>query len=214
MRPTRRSLAVGLVGLTLVGASLPAAAAATAEVVPVRFDIVDLVPGGRRSHEVTVRVVSAATVTAVELRSEGAPSLTWHARLCDQDATCRPVDDALVGLEMAPGTWTVTVTATAADDLQPGDRSDVVGRLVLHGGDVAVTDGATDGATDDTTAQRDPRSVLAGRTGPLALTGAALPAGLALALTATATGAWLVVLARRRRDEDTHDDGPQEGAHA
>ncbi|MBD7917291.1 hypothetical protein H9657_03230 [Cellulomonas sp. Sa3CUA2] len=205
MRPTRRLATVALAALTVVGASPPAAAAV--DVVPVTFELLELAPGEHRSRDLTVHVRDDATVTGVELRSDGAPTVAWDARLCDADGTCRPVDDALVGRVVAPGTWTLTVTAVASHALRPGDRSDVVGRVVLQGGDVTTDGDPGAGAAPGGTSGTGGR--LAGRTGPLALTGAAVPASLALALTATATGAWLVVLARRRRD-----DGTAEGAHA
>ena len=70
MRPPRRLFALGLAALTVVGASLPAAAAV--DVVPVTFHLKGLRPGEQRSHDVTVHVHDAATVTSVELRSDGA----------------------------------------------------------------------------------------------------------------------------------------------
>ncbi|MBO3096291.1 hypothetical protein [Cellulomonas dongxiuzhuiae] len=202
MRPARRLVAATLGALTVVGASLPTAAVAAVDVIPVTFGLLDLVPGEHRSRDLTLDVREDATVTAVDLRSDGAPTFAWDARLCDAHSACRPVDGALVGLEMAPGTWTLTVTAAASDDLAPGDRSDIVGRLVLQGGDVSTAVGTGRPGPQD--AAREASDTLpAGRTGPLALTGAAAPAWLALALAATATGAWLVVLARRRRDDAT-----------
>lgn len=186
----RTRLAVGLAGLMLLGGAQPAVAAV--DVVPVHVELRDLLPGGSRSRDVAVHVRAAATVTAVEVVADGAPSLTWDTRLCDAGGTCRPFDASLVGTRLDAGTWTVGVTAVAAATLAPGDRSTVTGRLELLGGD-DTTQVLADGGTSD------PRR--------LARTGTAVARALAAALTALATGAWLVVLARRRVDRADDPEG-------
>jgi len=194
----RRLVALATAALTaLVGAVQPTVAAP--DTVPVTFDFVDLRPGESRSQGVAVQVRDTGTVTDATLTAQGAADLTWDASLCDASGACLAFGPGLVGTTLEGGTWTITVSVTAGPRLQQRDRSQVVGHLAVQGTEVVPAPDGTDASGGG--AAGSSGGTDAARTAPLAMTGVPVPAWLALALVVTASGAWLVVLGRRRRDD-------------
>lgn len=186
-------LGAGAAASLLVAAVLALACvvltAGTAQAVPlpvqVSFD--NLLPGEVRGTSWPVSVPVPARIAAAAVRQDD--GVQWTARLCPTaGGACLDLLSATVGTTVAEGDYRVQVGVDATD-LQPGQSRSFEARYTLAE--------AEDGWLADTG-------------GALAMTGVpALAVGSVAVLTA-AFGAVLVLLARRRRDDEpAHTTGTE-----
>ncbi|HEY0118127.1 MAG TPA: hypothetical protein VGC04_05040 [Cellulomonas sp.] len=162
---------------------------------PLQVSFTDLQPGQTRSTSWPVQIPTRARITQAMLRQDGPGGVRWTARLCPvSGAACLDVMTAAVGTSITAGDYLLTVGLTVVD-LQPGQSQSLEGRYTLVEDD--------DGVLADTGGD--------GPNGGLASTGlSVLPLGVT-ALALAALGVLLVVLARRRHEEQASDP-PAEGS--
>ncbi|WP_147572715.1 hypothetical protein [Cellulomonas massiliensis] len=191
--------------VVLAGAGLLAGASgadALPQRVPVSFSFEGMLPGEQRTQTRTTTIARDARVSEARVVASGGDGVTWTAELC-RGRTCVDLLAARRGTPLAAGTYDLVVSATAGT-LAPGATAALDGRLSLvenddlafTGGDDPEGDGPDDGADGDdgtATGPGGPGLAFTGSTaGPLA--------GLAAAL--TALGALLVLVGRRRREDE------------
>lgn len=206
---TRRLRAAGAASLTLAvvlaGAGLLAGASgadALPQRVPVAFSFSGLLPGEHRTQTRTTTIARDARVSETLVATSGSTGVTWSAELC-RARTCVDLLAARRGTTIAAGTYDLVVSVTAGR-IAPGAQATLDGRLSLvENDDLAFTGGddpdddGTDGADDDDD------GTAAGPSGPgLALTGAPAGALAALAAALTGLGGLLVLVGRRRREDE------------
>lgn len=163
----------GILGAAVaLGAGAPAA---TAQTLPLSYDLGVVLPGESRSMERPIEVPRTVTVVSADFGSTSDEGL-WHARLCDVSETCTRVSD-LDDRVLTAGDYRLVVTLTMPTDLDLPLSASAEGTMTLLDAGVEATD------------------ILPATGGSSALTTAVLGGALA------AGGALLVIAAGRRRRE-------------
>ena len=186
---TRRAAAVAATSF-LVAALLAlafvvlTAATARAASLPVQVSFDNLLPGDVRSTSWPISVPAPARIATATVREGGSGGVQWTARLCPTaGGACVDLMSATVGTALAQGDYSMEV-GVSAGDLQPGQTRTLEARYTL----VEVADGW-----------------LADTGGTLAMTGLPAAALAVVAVLAAGSGALLVFLARRRREQPSAD---------
>ena len=197
----RAGAATSLVVATLLaGASVvlgAGSAQAAPRPLPVQVSFTDLQPGDVRSTSWPVDIAARARIATAVLHQDGSGGVEWSAWLCPVGGatTCLDVMSAGPGTVVAAGAYQMSVGLTVRD-LRPGQSQSLEARYTFVQDD--------DGVLADTSGGRP------GHTGLLARTGAAALPLVLTALAAATLGVLLVVLARRRRDDEVPTTDTQE----
>jgi len=183
----RRTVLLATLSTAVLGVYvLVLAQAASATVVrhPIRMSFTNLVPGESRTQSRTISLPQDARVSHVEASSTtGTDAFTWRVQLCPRSGGCLTVGPEATDARLAGGTYDLRTTVTMAQDAE-------VARTGALSGVLTFTADGDDGLSD-------PKN--------LASTGIAVRGAAALAVLLLLLGMVLVLMGRRRADQDEED---------